>query len=209
MAPLRRLPSPSSLLIAVVLSLLMAALCPVVAHAADYRPVAVGARERAIEIDKGGDQLSHKTIHAGATGNVRMGGLPLGELALLVAFLVLNALAFRYVRRRHESSAEQEWPVMADPNEPWPAGPPARQLPLSDYVSLRLTNGEAVEGWSRAGFSMQSGVFFLDPVARFDADGHRCAVSRADSFVPRASVEAVEIKFSRGDTGDFHHEGIK
>lgn len=139
-----------------------------------------------------------------------VGGLPLGELALLVAFLGLSALAFRFVRRRHESSAERQWPVMADPNEPWPAaGPPARQLPLSDYVSVRLTNGGAVEGWSRAGFSMQSGVFFLDPVARFDADGRRCAVSRADSFVPRASVEAVEIKFSRGDTGASHLEGIE
>jgi hypothetical protein len=209
MAPLRCLPSPTSLLRAVVLSVLMAALCPVAANAADYHHIADGARERAIETDKGGDQLSHETIHAEATRNVRMGGLPLGELGLLVAFLGLTAVAFRYVRRRHESSAEQEWPVMADANEPWPAGPPARQLPLSDYVSLRLTNGGAVEGWSRAGFSMQSGVFFLDPVARFDADGRRCAVSRVDSFVPRASVEAVEIKFSRGDTGASHHEGIK
>jgi hypothetical protein len=136
-----------------------------------------------------------------------MGVLPLWELASVVVFLGLSALAFRYIHRRHESSAEQEWPVMADPNEPCPTGPPARQLPLSDYVSLRLTDGGAVEGWSRAGFSMQSGVFFLDPVARFDADGRRCAVSRADSFVPRASVEAVEIKFSRGDAGDSRHEG--
>jgi hypothetical protein len=139
-----------------------------------------------------------------------MGLLPLWELAPVVAFLVLSALAFRYIRyirRGHESSSEQEWPVMADPNEPWPTGPPARQLPLSDYVSLRLTDGGAVEGWSRAGFSLQSGVFFLDPVARFDADGRRCAVSRADSFVPRASVDAVEIKFSRGDAGDSRHEG--